>query len=141
MNNLSLVTRAVAGILAEDLAPLQELTADNAVLTVSTPGSGPAAPRARGRDAVTTYFRSLGAIPTFWRVPFEERDAEVLVLGHEHFTVAGGLEAESDFALVFGLEDGLVRSLRVVEGHLPDTVTRTLPEHPIFTGQSNFMLC
>ena len=132
MNNLSLVGRAIAGILEGDLRPLLALTAPEAVLTLATAATGPAAVRSRGREAVAGYFRSLGATPTYWRVRLEDRGREIVALGTERFTVIGGIEGESDFVLAFELRDGLVTGLQVVEGsHADPPATQSLPARAI----------
>lgn len=152
MHNLSLVRRALAGILVEDLRPLIQITAADAVLTVTTADPEADDIRGRGRDAVAQYFRSLGGIPSFWQVRLIDRGEQVMVLGQERFTSPGGLEANSEFTLLFELAGGRIVGLRVLEGRapapdafdprlLPGAVTISLPERAIFGPRSDLLLC
>ena len=116
MSNVALVTRAVEGIVRQDLRPLRELTAEAATLRVAGEGER------RGREAVAGYFASLGGIVTFWDVRVRERGTRVEVLGRERFTTTGGITGETDFALLFDVHDGAITGLRVVEDLEPSPV-------------------
>jgi hypothetical protein len=56
----------------------------------------------------------LGGIVSFWQVRVFEGD-QVLALGNERYRTTGGIESETDFALVWDVSDGLITHLLVVE--------------------------
>ena len=111
------------------------------LITVSTPDTETADIRAGGREALAGYFRSLGAIPTFWRVRLVDEGERIVVLGHERFTLPEGLQGESDFTLVFVLREGVVTALHVREGCEVAATASSVSADRVFTAPSGFPLC
>lgn len=116
-NNLVVVKRILDRWLPSgDIRPLLDGLADDVELTVTAHGGGGDPHQGTGKAAVLEYFASLGDLVTFWRVKHSWSGAWVVVLGEEHFTVdPGGLEAHSEFAMIFELRDGLITRLLIVE--------------------------
>jgi ketosteroid isomerase-like protein len=116
-DNLALVKGILDRMLPSgDLRPLLDGLADDVVLTVAMPDDGPDACQGAGKAAVLDYFVSLVDWFAFWRVTYSSSGARVLVRGDERFTLRpSGLEAHSEFALLFDLRDGLITRLLVVE--------------------------
>jgi ketosteroid isomerase-like protein len=115
MSNIAVVKTVVHRILVEDLESSLDLIAEDVVLRVGIAGRLPFCFEDRGRQAVVDYFTALGGIVTFWQVGFFDEGTQVLVLGNESFTLDCGIQAKSDFALVFGVRDGLIAELLIVE--------------------------
>jgi ketosteroid isomerase-like protein len=128
MDNTAIVERVVARILAQDLESGLDLFTDDVAFMVASPGRGSPCVYAVGREPVIHYFEALGGIVTFWQVSFFLEGERVLVLGRESYTMNAGLEAASDFGLVFDLRDGRITGLLVIEG-LPARA-----ETPTWTG-------
>jgi SnoaL-like protein len=117
MDNVALVKTLVDRILmAADLDPVLYLLADDLSFKVAIPGAMPICYADSGKQGVVDYFKALGGIVTFWRVEYSAQDEHVIAVGKERFTMGNGdLTADSDFALVFDVRDGLITRLLVVE--------------------------
>ena len=120
-DDLALVKDILDRVLASgDLEPLLESLADDVVLAVATP-NGPERHEGTGRTAVVDYFEALRELFAFWRVTYASRNRRVLVLIDERFTLEpSGLVAQSEFAVLFDLRDGLVT--RTVYATVPPRV-------------------
>jgi ketosteroid isomerase-like protein len=115
MNSVALVTRVVDRILAQDPEAALDLIADDVAFVVTNPEGDPGRIEARGKEAVADYFRSLGAIVTFWRTTVVANGDRVLVLGDESFVVNGRVQIGSDFEFLVDVRDGLISRFEVVE--------------------------
>jgi len=117
MNNSALVKQLVDRILlADDLDPVLHLLADDVSFKVAIPGSMPICFADSGKQGVVDYFQALGGIVTFWQVEYFAQGEHVIVVGKERFTTRDcALTADSDFALVFDVHNGLITRLLVVE--------------------------
>ena len=117
MDNVALVKRLVDRILlATDLDPVLHLLADDLSFKVAIPGAMPICFADSGKQGMVDYFKALGGIVTFWRVEYFGQGEHVIAVGKERFTMGNrDLTADSDFALVFDVRDGLITRLLVVE--------------------------
>lgn len=117
MDNVALVKTLVDRILlADDLDPVLHLLADDLSFKVAVPGAMPICFGNSGKQGVADYFQALGGIVTFWRVEYIAEGEHVIAVGKEHFTMGNSaLTADSDFALVFDVRDGMITRLLVVE--------------------------
>src|SRR4051794_29412546 len=116
MDELTAVSGAVDRLLVGALAPLHDLLAHDVELEVASAGDVPGCRKHSGRQAVADYFAALGDLPAFWRMEYSSIDGRVIAWGDESFTVEGcGLEAETEFALVFDLRQGRITRLLVIE--------------------------
>jgi hypothetical protein len=117
MENVAVVKTLVDRILlAADLDPVLHLVAEDLTFKVAIPGAMPICFAESGKAGMVDYFRALGGIVTFWRVEYFAEGEHVVVVGKESFSMENcELTADSDFALVFDLEDGLITRLLVVE--------------------------
>lgn len=117
MDNTAVVKRLVDRILlATDLDPVVHLLADDLSFKVAIPGAMPICFPDSGKQGVVDYFKALGGIVTFWRLEYFAEGEHVIAVGKERFTMRNSaLVADSDFALVFDVRDGLITRLLVVE--------------------------
>jgi hypothetical protein len=117
MDNTALVKQLVDRILlADDLDPVLHLLADDLSFKVAVPGAMPICFADEGKQGVVDYFNALGGIVTFWRVEYFAQGEHVIAVGKERFSMDNSaLTADSDFALVFDVHDGLITRLLVVE--------------------------
>jgi uncharacterized protein len=117
MDNVALVKTLVDRILlADDLDPVLHLLADDLSFKVAIPDAMPICFADSGKEGMVDYFRSLGGIVTFWRVEYFAEGNHVVAVGKERFSVENSdLTADSDFALVFDVEEGRITRLLVVE--------------------------
>jgi hypothetical protein len=105
---------AVDQVLTGNLAPMLALLAQDVEFQLAL-GSGLCREES-GKAPVASYFRMLGEMVTFWQMDYTSGGDELIAWGKESFTVEPcGIEAGSDFALVFNLRDGLITRLLVVE--------------------------
>jgi ketosteroid isomerase-like protein len=114
-DNLALIKGIMDRVLESgDLRPLLDGLAEDVVLTVAAPDSGP--DEATSKAAVLDYFEPLGDLITFWRARYSWRGARVVVLAEESFTIQpAGLAVRSELELIFDLRDGLITRLSIVE--------------------------
>jgi len=128
-DNLALIRDILERMLpASDLQPLLDHLADDVVFTVAGPEGGVNADGGDGKAAVAEYFGTLGALVTFWRVKYAWSGGRVVVLAEERFTIEPiGLAAQSELALIFDVNEGLITRLLVVED-LPAALTGTADE-------------
>ena len=117
MENVALVKTLVDRILlAADLDPVLHLLADDLSFKVAVPGAMPICFGDSGKQGVVDYFKALGGIVTFWRVEYSAQGEHVIAVGKERFTTRDcALTADSDFALVFDVHNGVITRLLVVE--------------------------
>ncbi|HEV7364226.1 MAG TPA: nuclear transport factor 2 family protein [Gemmatimonadales bacterium] len=117
MDKTAIVRRLVDRILlAAELDPVLHLLADDLSFKVAIPGAMPICFADSGKQGVVDYFTALGGIVTFWQVKYFAEGEQVIAVGRERFTVETcELTADSDFALVFDVHDGLITRLLVVE--------------------------
>jgi hypothetical protein len=117
MDNTAIVKRLVDRILlAAELDPVLHLLADDLSFKVAIPGAMPICFADSGKQGMVDYFKALGGIVTFWRVEYFAQGEHVIAVGKERFTTRDcALTADSDFALVFDVHDGLITKLLVVE--------------------------
>jgi ketosteroid isomerase-like protein len=117
MDNVALVKTLVDRILlAADLDPVLHLLADDLSFKVAIPGAMPICFADSGKQGIVDYFKALGGIVTFWRVEYFAEGEHVIVVGKERFTMRNSaLTADSDFALIFDVRNGLITRLLVVE--------------------------
>ena len=92
------------------------LLADDLSFKLAAPGSLPICFGASGKQRLIDYFSSLGGIVTFWEVEYFAEGEQVVAVGRERYTTGTShLTADSDFALVCEVHDGLITRLLVVE--------------------------
>ena len=117
MDNTAVVKRLVDRVLlAGELDPVLHLLADDLSFKVAIPGAMPICFADSGKQGVVDYFKALGGIVTFWRLEYFAEGEHVIAVGKERFTMRNSaLVADSDFALVFDVRDGLITRLLVVE--------------------------
>jgi ketosteroid isomerase-like protein len=119
VDNITIVQDILGPLLrSADLQPLRAHLADDVTLTVAGPegAAGPDTDQERGKAAVLDYFASLGDLLKFWRVRYSWNGVRVVVHAEESFIIEPcGLAAQSELALVFGLRDGRITQLLVVE--------------------------
>jgi ketosteroid isomerase-like protein len=117
MDNVALVKTLVDRILlAADLDTVLHLVADDLSFKVAIPGAMPICFADSGKQGMVDYFEALGGIVTFWRVEYFAEGEHVIVVGKERFTMRNSaLTADSDFALIFDVRNGLITRLLVVE--------------------------
>lgn len=119
VDHLTIVQEILGPMLrSADLQPLRDHLADDVTLTVAGPegAAGPDTDQDIGKAAVLDYFASLGDLLKFWRVRYSGSDGRVVVHAEESFIIEPcGLVAQSELALVFGLRDGRITQLLVVE--------------------------
>ena len=117
MDNTAIVKRLVDRILlAAELDPVLHLLADDLSFKVAIPGAMPICFADSGKQGMVDYFKALGGIVTFWRVEYFAQGEHVIAVGKERFTTRHcALTADSDFALVFDVHDGLITKLLMVE--------------------------
>jgi hypothetical protein len=117
MDNTAIVKRLVDRILqADELDPVLPLLADDLSFKVAIPGAMPICFADSGKQGMVDYFTALGGIVTFWRVEYIAEGEHVVAVGEERFTMENSsLTADSDFALVFDVHEGLITRLLVVE--------------------------
>jgi hypothetical protein len=117
MDNVALVKPLVDRILlAGELDSVLHLLADDLSFKVAIPGAMPICFADSGKQGVVDYFKALGGIVTFWRVDYFAKGEHVVAVGKEHFTTGNrALTADSDFALVFDVHEGLITRFLVVE--------------------------
>jgi ketosteroid isomerase-like protein len=119
LDNITIVQDILGPMLhSADLRPLRDHLADDVTLTVTGPedAAGPETDQERGKAAVLDYFASLGDLLKFWRVRYSWSGGRVVVHAEESFIIEPGcLAAQSELALVFGLRDGWITQLLVVE--------------------------
>jgi ketosteroid isomerase-like protein len=117
MDNVALVKTVVDRILlAADLNPVLDLVAEDLTFEVVFPDSLSVSSADSGKAGMVDYFRALGGIVTFWRIKYFAEGGRVVAVGKERFSMENcELTADSDFALVFEVEEGLITRLLVVE--------------------------
>jgi ketosteroid isomerase-like protein len=119
VDNLTIIQDILGPMLrSADLQPLSEHLADDVALTVAGPecATGPDTDQEQGKAAVLDYFASLGDLLKFWRVSYSWSGGRVVVHAEESFIIEPcGLAAQRELALVFGLRDGRITQLLVVE--------------------------
>src|SRR6267143_6167195 len=117
MDNTAIVKRLLDRILlAAELDPVLHLLADDLSFKVAIPGAMPICFADSGKQGVVDYFKALGGIVTFWRVEYFAKGEHVVAVGKERFTTGNSaLTADSDFALVFDVHNGLITRFLVVE--------------------------
>jgi ketosteroid isomerase-like protein len=117
MDNVALVKTLMDRILlAAELDPVLHLLADDLSFKVAIPGAMPICFADSGKQGVIDYFKALGGIVTFWQVEYYAKGDHVIAVGKERFTTGNrALTADSDFALVFDVQDGLITRFLVVE--------------------------
>jgi ketosteroid isomerase-like protein len=125
-DNLAVVRDILDRMLpAADLQPLLRHLADDVVFTVAGPDGGLSADDGDGKAAVAQYFGTLGDLVTFWHVKHAWSGGRVVVLIDERFTVHPiGLAAQSELALIFDVQDGMITRLLIVED-LPAALSGT----------------
>ena len=116
MDNKAVVKRLMDRILlADGLDPVLPLLADDLSFKVAVPGSMPIC-FGDGKQGIVDYFQALGGIVTFWQVDYLAQGEQVIAVGRERFTMEDTrLTADSEFALVFDVRDGLISRVLVVE--------------------------
>jgi hypothetical protein len=117
MDNIAVARRVVDQILlATDLDPVLHLLDDDLSFEVAPPDALPICFGDSAKQAMTDYFTALGGIVTFWEVEYFGQREQVIVVGRECFTMEHThISADSDFALVFDVHNGLITRLLVVE--------------------------
>lgn len=117
MDNTAVVKKLMDRILLPgELDPVLHLLADDLLFKVAIPGAMPICFADSGKQGVVDYFKALGGIVTFWRLEYIAEGEHVIAVGKECFTMRNSaLVADSDFALVFDVRDGLITRLLVVE--------------------------
>jgi SnoaL-like protein len=117
MDNVALVKALVDRILlAADLHPVLHLLADDLSFKVAIPGAMPICFADSGKQGMVDYFKALGGIVTFWQVEYFAKGDHVIAVGKERFTTGNSaLTADSDFALVFDVQNGLITRFLVLE--------------------------
>jgi ketosteroid isomerase-like protein len=128
MDNIAVAKRVVDRILlATDLDPVLHLLDDDLSFEVAPPDVLPICFGDSGKQAMIDYFSALGGIVTFWQVEYFAQRDQVIAVGRERFTMEHTrISADSDFALVFDIHDGLITRLLVVEGLLQDPLAPTV---------------
>jgi ketosteroid isomerase-like protein len=115
-DDLSAVRQALARMLLGDLAPILGLLAENVAFQVVVGGAEPRCITDWGRQPVVDYMKALGGMMAFWQVDYAARGDQLIAWGKEDFTIEPcGIEASSQFALVFDLADGRIVRLVIVE--------------------------
>ncbi|HWN17743.1 MAG TPA: hypothetical protein VNO19_02395 [Gemmatimonadales bacterium] len=115
-DELTTVRRALDRLLLGDLDPMLALLAADVALQVAIGGGSPRCLGDRGKQPVVEYFRAFGGMMTFWQMDYTTRGDQLIAWGKESFTVEPcGIEASSEFALVFDLSEGLISRVLVVE--------------------------
>jgi ketosteroid isomerase-like protein len=117
MDNLTMVKDVLGRVLPSgDLGPLLDALADDIEFEVVAPGGGLHIHRGIGKAAVHDYFATLGDLITFWRPRCALNGPRVDVQVEECFTIQpGGFPVHGGCTLQFGLRDGRIASLLVVE--------------------------
>lgn len=116
MNQLEALRAAVDRVLLGDFVPLNALMSDDVDFSVAVGGDTHLCREDSGKEAVADYFRLLGGMVTFWQIDYTARGDQLIAWGRESFTVEPcGIDATSEFALVFEISGGLISSLFVIE--------------------------
>ncbi len=116
MDEITVVRRAVDGLVGGDIEPLLNLLPDNVAFEVVAGGDEPNGGTDWGQQAVADYFTALGGFAAFWQVDYTVRGDQVIAWGKESFTMEDiGLEGGCEFALVFDLSRGMITRLQVIE--------------------------
>jgi ketosteroid isomerase-like protein len=116
MDDVARVRQAVDRVLVGDLDPLLALLEDDVAFRVTLGGDTGLCREETGKDAVASYFGLLDGVVTFWHMDYTAGGDQLIAWGRESFTVEPcGLEASSEFALMFDMSDGLITRLTVVE--------------------------
>lgn len=103
---IAAIRQAVDRILAGELDPMLELLAEDVTLQVAVGGNSELCLEEWGAEAVASYFRTLAPLVTFWQIDYTARGDQLIAWGRESFTVEPcGMEAGSEFALVFDLDE------------------------------------
>jgi hypothetical protein len=116
MNQMAALRAAVDRVLLGDFEPLHALMTDDVAFSVAVGGDTKLCREDSGKPAVADYFRLLGGMVTFWQIDYTARGDQLIAWGRESFTVEPcGIDATSEFALVFEVSGGLISSLFVIE--------------------------
>ena len=117
MDGMTAVRQAVDRLLAGALEPVLDLLAEDVEFQVAERRRR-ARTRAKawGKEPVAEYFTALGGLTAFWQIDYTAKGGQVIAWGKESFTVEPcGLEGGCEFALVFEVEEGMVRRFSVIE--------------------------
>jgi hypothetical protein len=137
MDDVAIVRQAVDRVLVGDLDPLLVLLSDEVTFRVTLGGDTGLCREETGKEPVASYFSMLDGLVTFWQMDYTARGDQLIAWGRENFTVEPcGLEASSEFALVFELDHGLITGLTVVED-LPSFIRAGKSLDRISTGEES----
>jgi hypothetical protein len=152
MDDLAAVRPALDRMLLGDPDPMLALLTDDVALQVAVGGDEPSRLENRGKQPVVDYFSALGGMMTFSQIDYTAAGDQLIAWGKEDFTIEPcGIEASSEFALVFDFSEGLITRLLVVEdlpsfirnggtSPLADSLPLEVEMHPVSCGDDTGQL-